>query len=81
MIVEQRDYHVITGKLNELVQLYETEGIESLWEVAPGRGRKPVDWIAAVIASRDRSAAGPTAPPHGLFLVRVDYGDTLVSGS
>ncbi len=28
MIVEQRDYHVITGKLNELVRLYETEGIE-----------------------------------------------------
>jgi NIPSNAP protein len=27
MIVEQRDYHVITGKLNELVKLYETEGI------------------------------------------------------
>ena len=28
MIVEQRDYHVHTGKLNELVTLYETEGIE-----------------------------------------------------
>ena len=28
MIVEQRDYHVITGKLDELVKLYETEGIE-----------------------------------------------------
>ncbi|HEY4411771.1 MAG TPA: NIPSNAP family protein [Gaiellaceae bacterium] len=28
MIVEQRDYHVTTGKLNELVRLYETEGIE-----------------------------------------------------
>ena len=28
MIVEQRDYHVITGKLPELVRLYETEGIE-----------------------------------------------------
>src|SRR5207244_13469259 len=28
VIVEQRDYHVITGKLNELVALYETEGIE-----------------------------------------------------
>ena len=28
MIVEQRDYHVTTGKLNELVALYETEGIE-----------------------------------------------------
>jgi hypothetical protein len=28
VIVEQRDYHVTTGKLNELVALYETEGIE-----------------------------------------------------
>jgi hypothetical protein len=28
MIVEQRDYHVYTGKLNELVELYEAEGIE-----------------------------------------------------
>ena len=28
MIVEERDYHVITGRLNELVKLYETEGIE-----------------------------------------------------
>ena len=28
MIVEQRDYHVYTGKLNELVRLYADEGIE-----------------------------------------------------
>ena len=28
MIVEQRDYHVFTGKLPELVKLYETEGID-----------------------------------------------------
>jgi NIPSNAP len=27
MILEQRDYHVTTGKLPELVRLYETEGI------------------------------------------------------
>jgi hypothetical protein len=27
VIVEQRDYHVFTGKLNELVGLYEAEGI------------------------------------------------------
>jgi hypothetical protein len=27
VIVEQRDYHVFTGKLPELVRLYETEGI------------------------------------------------------
>jgi hypothetical protein len=28
VIVEQRDYHVFTGRLNELVRLYETEGID-----------------------------------------------------
>jgi hypothetical protein len=28
VIVEQRDYHVFTGKLSELLRLYETEGIE-----------------------------------------------------
>jgi hypothetical protein len=28
VIVEQRDYHVHTGRLNELVRLYETEGIQ-----------------------------------------------------
>jgi hypothetical protein len=28
VIVEERDYHVTTGKLAELVKLYETEGIE-----------------------------------------------------
>jgi NIPSNAP len=27
VILEQRDYHVFTGKLPELVRLYETEGI------------------------------------------------------
>jgi NIPSNAP len=27
VIVEQRDYHVFTGRLSELVRLYETEGI------------------------------------------------------
>jgi len=28
VIVEQRDYHVHTGKLNEVVAMYESEGIE-----------------------------------------------------
>jgi len=38
-----------------------------------GRGRWPPAEMAAIIASRDRSRAGPTAPPQGLFLVSVDY--------
>ncbi len=36
MIVEQRDYHVYTGKLTELVRLYETEGIAIQQEVLGG---------------------------------------------
>jgi tRNA pseudouridine38-40 synthase len=39
-----------------------------------GRGRHGAAWMRDVIASRDRAQAGKTAPAHGLFLVRVDYG-------
>ena len=42
-----------------------------------GRGRRPVEWIDDVLASRDRHAAGSTVPAAGLFLVRVDYGERL----
>jgi len=40
-----------------------------------GQGRRSVDSVGAVLAGRDRKRAGPTAPAHGLFLVRVDYDD------
>jgi NIPSNAP len=36
MIVEQRDYHVYTGKLPELVRLYDTEGIPLQQEFLSG---------------------------------------------
>lgn len=42
-----------------------------------GTGRKPPDHMRHVIESQDRSLAGSTAPPTGLFLVEVDYGDAL----
>jgi tRNA pseudouridine38-40 synthase len=43
----------------------------SLVEV--GRGKRPVKWIAEVLASKDRTRAGPTAPPQGLSLISVRY--------
>ena len=41
--------------------------------VEVGRGAQPVEWLGAVLASRHRAHAGPTAPAHGLVLVRVRY--------
>lgn len=38
-----------------------------------GDGRWPVERVAAVLAARDRSAAGPTAPAAGLCLMQVRY--------
>jgi len=38
-----------------------------------GQGRRDRHAIRRALEARDRAAAGPTAPPHGLFLVRVDY--------
>jgi tRNA pseudouridine38-40 synthase len=42
-----------------------------------GRGRATSASMRDVLASRDRSKAGSTAPAKGLFLVSVEYGDDL----
>ncbi len=38
-----------------------------------GTGKEPVDHMRKVLASRDRSKAGKSAPPDGLYLERVTY--------
>ncbi len=74
----------ITSHENGLVT-YEVEGdgflrhmvraiVGSLVDV--GRGRRSQEWMRDLIASRDRSQAGRTAPAHGLFLVCVGYEGT-----
>jgi tRNA pseudouridine38-40 synthase len=45
-----------------------------------GRGRRPAEWVAAVLAGRDRRQAGPTAPAHGLYLLSVRYAFPLFPG-
>ncbi len=41
--------------------------------VEVGRGRRAPREVERVLASADRAAAGPTAPPRGLFLIGVEY--------
>jgi tRNA pseudouridine38-40 synthase len=38
-----------------------------------GRGARATSWLERVLLAADRRAAGPTAPPQGLFLVNVVY--------
>lgn len=38
-----------------------------------GSGKRSVEWLADVLAAKDRTKAGITAPPNGLYLAGVDY--------
>jgi tRNA pseudouridine38-40 synthase len=41
--------------------------------VEVGHGKRAPESLAALIEGRDRTRAGPTAPPHGLVLEEVFY--------
>jgi tRNA pseudouridine38-40 synthase len=38
-----------------------------------GTGRRPIAQVAEILASKDRTRAGITAPAHGLELIEVRY--------
>ncbi len=38
-----------------------------------GAGLEEENWISAALAAKDRQCSGPTAPPQGLVLLRIDY--------
>jgi tRNA pseudouridine38-40 synthase len=45
--------------------------------IAVGLGDQPGEWVADVLAARDRTRAGVTAPPQGLYFAGVEYSPAL----
>jgi len=41
--------------------------------IAIGEGEQDIDWVQELLDAKDRAQAGITAPPHGLYLVNVEY--------
>ena len=56
-----------TGFLQNMVRIL----VGTLLEV--GRGRWQPQQVQSILEARDRAQAGPTAPPEGLCLMKVDY--------
>ncbi len=44
--------------------------------VEVGRGKRPIEWPAEILPARDRRLAGPTAPAHGLYMLRAFFPPT-----
>jgi len=65
------DYIVLDIKANAFLHHMVRNITGSLLEV--GMKRRPPEWIAQLIAAKDRTLAAATAKPGGLYLVDVDY--------
>jgi tRNA pseudouridine38-40 synthase len=70
-IVRRGDLMIVEVKANAFLHHMVRNIVGTLLEV--GRGAQPISWPARVLAARDRTCAAPTARPHGLYLVAVDY--------
>ena len=49
--------------------------------VYAGMGKLDPDQIPALLLGRDRTAAGPTLPPDGLYLTRLWYAEDVGTGA
>lgn len=69
-----REGDVVTISVTADGYLYNMVRILAGTLVEVGSGRMRPDFVAEILAGKDRSKAGPTMPAKGLFLYDVDYG-------
>jgi tRNA pseudouridine38-40 synthase len=68
---EVMSFITITIEANAFLHHMARNIVGTLIEV--GKGRFSPERMEEILKAKDRTQAGPTAPPHGLFLVRVKY--------
>ncbi|MBQ7984509.1 MAG: tRNA pseudouridine(38-40) synthase TruA [Bacteroidales bacterium] len=66
---------IFTVKANRFLRNMVRSIVGTLVEV--GKGKLTTDGFSAVIAARNRSAAGPSAPAQGLFLEHIEYDKSI----
>lgn len=70
-LTRQGDHLLIHAYADRFLKHMVRNIVGTLVEV--GHGKRPSQSLTEILASKDRTKAGRTAPPQGLFLVRVDY--------
>lgn len=70
-VVRHTDHVIITVVANAFLQHMVRNIVGTL--IAVGRGDCPISWVKVVLDQRDRTKAGITSPPHGLYLTGVSY--------
>lgn len=75
-VAEHDHLLLLTMTANSFVQQMVRSIVGTL--VAVGEDKMSPDSIPDILAAKDRSAAAPVAPPHGLFLVSVTYPEELL---
>lgn len=76
IIVERRGEHVVLKVCANAFLHHMVRNIAGVL-IAIGAGERPTDWSATVLAARDRTQGGVTAPPGGLYLAGVRYAPGL----
>jgi tRNA pseudouridine38-40 synthase len=70
-VTREGDEVRVTAEARSFLQHQVRSMVGSLVHV--GEGKWSADDLSAALAACDRSRCGQVAPPHGLYLVRVDY--------